>query len=241
MCLKQKYNKLLTAPDIPLFKKFRDNWSNIDSTNIQIYLDFVKQHYNDCEIDQLVMFYNCELQKTIVRDDYRELIELSIIFWGGDKEKKLKIRPPGAIHQARWMSRAIYSLKTCLLQSHFKISVKEKQALRDVCLFIATVYVKPWLGCTLAVKAPCQDLCFLKTLKGYEKVYKVISQSALSKFCQHLWHLSEEIAALSLFDDAFDEETKVRIVANLEREYLCDLQKKYFPTKEEISRSLYGK
>ena len=52
-----------------------------------MYLDFVRQQYNDCEIDQLVMFYNCELQKKkIVRDDYRELIELSIIFLGGDKE-----------------------------------------------------------------------------------------------------------------------------------------------------------
>ena len=201
--------QVTNSPDIPLFKKFRDNCSNIDSTNIQIYFDFVKLHYNDCEIDQLVMFYNCELQKKIVRDDYRELIELSIIFLGGDKEKKLKISPPGAMHKVRWMARAIYSLKICLLQSHFKISMKEKQALRDVCLFIATVYVKQWLGCSLAVKAPYQDLWFLKTLKGYEKVDKLISQAALSKFCQHLWYLSEEIAALSLFDDAVDEETKV--------------------------------
>ena len=81
-----KIQQVTNSPDIPQFKKFRDNWSNIDSTNIKIYLDFVK-HYNDCEIDQLVMFYNCELQKKIVRDDYRELIELSIIFLGGDKEK----------------------------------------------------------------------------------------------------------------------------------------------------------
>ena len=57
---------------------------------------------------------------------------------------------------------------------------------------------------------------------------KVISQAALSKFCQHLWYLLEEIAALSLFDDAVNEETKVRIVANLERECLFDLQKKVF-------------
>ena len=145
------------------------------------------------------------------------------------------------MHQARWMARAIYSLKICLLQSDFKISMKEKQALKDVCLFIATVYVKPWLECSLAVKAPYQDLCFLKTLKGYEKMDKVISQSALSKFCQHFWYLSEEIAALPLFDDAVDEETKVRIVANLERECWFDLQKKYLSTKEEISRLLYGK
>ena len=79
------------------------------------------------------------------------------------------------------MARAIYSLKKRLVQSHFKIRMKEKQALRDVCLFIATVYVKPWLGCSLAVKAPYQDLCFLKTLKGYKKMDKVISPSSFEQ------------------------------------------------------------
>ena len=96
--------QVTNSPDIMVFKKFRDNWSNIDSTNIQMYLYFVKHHYNDCEIDQLVMFYTCELQKKIVRDDYHELIELSIIFLGGDEEKKLKIRPPSAMHQVQWMA-----------------------------------------------------------------------------------------------------------------------------------------
>ena len=61
----------------------------------------MKQHCNNGGIDQLVMFYNCELQKNIVRDDYILLIELSIIFLGRDKGKKMKIRPPGAMHQAR--------------------------------------------------------------------------------------------------------------------------------------------
>jgi len=65
------------------------------------------------------------------------------------------------------------------------MNTKEKQALKDICLFIATVYVKPWLECSLAVKAP-QDLCFLKTLKGYEKLDTVISQVALNTYdiCQ---------------------------------------------------------
>lgn len=35
-----------------------------------------------------------------MRDDYR-VLELSIIFLGGDVDKNLKIGPPGAIHEAR--------------------------------------------------------------------------------------------------------------------------------------------
>ena len=73
----------------------------------------------------------------------------------------------------------------------------------------------------------------MKTLKGYERVDKVISQAALSKFCQHLWYLSEEIAALSLFDDTVDEETKVRIVANLERECLLIFKRCIFQGRKK--------
>ena len=70
------------------------------------------------------------------------------------------------------------------------------------------------------VKAPNQDLRFLKTLKKYETVDKWISKAALSKFTQHLYYWSEEIAVLSLFDDEVDKQTKANIVPNLQRESL---------------------
>ena len=97
---------------------------------------------------------------------------------GGDFENKIKIRPPGAMRQARWMARAIYSLRICLLQSQYKKSVEEKQAVQDVCLFIAAVYVKPWIGFSLAVKAPNQD--FFEEPKKYESMDKLISKTASS-------------------------------------------------------------
>ena len=132
-----KISQVTTNPDIPLFKKFRENWKNVDPEKIQSY------------IEKLSCLNVSEIE--IARDDYRELIELSIIFLGGDTEKKFKIRPPGAMHQARCMARAIYSLKISLFSSQFRSSNKDKAALLDVCLFIVTSYVKPWLQCTLAV------------------------------------------------------------------------------------------
>ena len=35
--------QVTNSPNIPIFKKFRDNWSNIDSTNIQIVMQ--KKHF----------------------------------------------------------------------------------------------------------------------------------------------------------------------------------------------------
>ncbi|CAG9792723.1 unnamed protein product [Diatraea saccharalis] len=187
------------------------------------------------------MFYKSELDKDFIRDDYRELVEPCVVFLGGDMEKKLKLRPPGAMHQARWMAKAIYSLKICLLQSQLKMTAQDKKALQDVCLFIVTLYVKPWLKCTVATKAPNQDLCFLKMLKEYEKVDATISKASISKFSHHLWYLSEEAVILSLFDDDVCNQTKIKMIANLNRNKSSDFGKRYETSKEELTQKLFDK
>ena len=45
------------------------------------------------------------------RDDYKEMLELAIIILGGDLERKLKFKLPGALHHARWMSKPLYLMK----------------------------------------------------------------------------------------------------------------------------------
>lgn len=236
-----KVKHITSSPDIPIFKKLRDNWKNINTDNIESPLNFVKAHIAKTNITSLLTFYKTELEKSFVRDDYRELVELCVLFLGGDTENKLKLRPPGALHQARWMARAIYSIKICLLQSQLKITAKDKNALQDVCLFIVTLYTKPWLECTMAVKAPNQDLSFLKALKEYEKVDATSSKASISKFIHHLWYLCEETVMLSLFDEEVDTKTKTKMINNLNRDESSDSSKRYVPSKEEITQNLFGK
>ncbi|GBP68430.1 G-protein-signaling modulator 2 [Eumeta japonica] len=125
-----KISQVTNNSDIPLFKKFRDNWKNIDPKKIQSPSEMLS-HLNVSENEKLLEFYRTELTKEIVRNNYRELIELSIIFLGRDTEKKYKIQPPGAMHQARWMARAIYSLKMSLLEAVDKTI--SKAALQKFC------------------------------------------------------------------------------------------------------------
>ncbi|KAG8233329.1 hypothetical protein J437_LFUL017307, partial [Ladona fulva] len=96
-----------------------------------------------------------------------------------------------------------------LLRDQFKITSKDKAALLDVCLFIVTSYVKPWLQCILALKAHYQDMCFLKLMKAYGKIDKSIAKAALQKISRHLWYLTDEASILSLFDDDVDQLTKL--------------------------------
>ncbi|GBL93129.1 hypothetical protein AVEN_216480-1 [Araneus ventricosus] len=87
---KVKIKKVTTSPDIPLFKKLKDNWKNIDPTKIQCYRETVELFRTVPELENLLNFYRAEVKNVMVRDDYRELIELSIVFLGGDAEKKIK-------------------------------------------------------------------------------------------------------------------------------------------------------
>ncbi|GBN75213.1 hypothetical protein AVEN_37576-1 [Araneus ventricosus] len=83
-----KIKKVTTSPDIPLFKKIKDNWKNIDPTKIQCYRETVELFRTLPELENLLNFHRAELKNVMVRDDYRELNELSIVFFGGDTEKK---------------------------------------------------------------------------------------------------------------------------------------------------------
>ncbi|GBO25378.1 hypothetical protein AVEN_133943-1 [Araneus ventricosus] len=96
------------------------------------------------------------------------------------------------------------------------------------------IYVKPWLQWILAVKAPYKDLCFLKSLKAYEKVNESISKAASQKFSQDLWYFTDEIEVLALFDDDVDEKTKLKMLANLHRKIFSTHEKRYIPSKEEL-------
>ncbi|KAK2577914.1 hypothetical protein KPH14_011859 [Odynerus spinipes] len=118
---------------------------------------------------------------------------------------------------------------------------KDKKALQDVCLFIVTLYVKPWLECTVEIKAPNEDLWFLKKLKNYERVDTTISKTAISKFSHHLWYLCEETVILSFFDNEVDNQTKMKMIANLKRDKISDFGKRYIPSKEEMSQTLFDK
>jgi len=75
-----KIEEIPTSPDIPMFKKFRENWKNINSSNIEPSLNFVTARVAETDIQALLIFSKAELDKDFVRDDYRELTELCVTF-----------------------------------------------------------------------------------------------------------------------------------------------------------------
>nr|CAH7757043.1 unnamed protein product [Callosobruchus chinensis] len=92
-----KMKQVTSSPDIPLFKNFRENWNSIDPSKIECYRGKIESFLNADEIEKLADLYRSELNGVIARHDYRELIELSIIFLGGDEKKQFKVRPPSSL------------------------------------------------------------------------------------------------------------------------------------------------
>lgn len=58
--------------------------------------------------DEILIFAKNKIKDNFPRDDYKELLELIIIFLGGVPPQGIHFRAPGAYQLARWMAKAIY-------------------------------------------------------------------------------------------------------------------------------------
>ncbi|XP_044597459.1 uncharacterized protein LOC123274025 [Cotesia glomerata] len=144
------------------------------------------------------------VSKFLPRNDYREFLELSSIFLGATPKDNYTFKCPGAMSHARWMSKAIYCLKIFIFRTEFKITPKELNNLRHICIFIVTTYIKAWFTSSSAILAPNNDLTLMQQLILYNKINSTVSQAALKKMVRHLWYLSDQLAIMSLFDDSID-------------------------------------
>src|SRR5678815_2779975 len=145
-------------------------------------------------------FCSEQLKKNHPRDDYKELLELTVVYLCGNFEKRFSFRKPGALHRARWMARIIYSLKIVLFRSQFNMKEQEAAAMTRFANFAVRFYVPNWFSAPSAASAPRNDLKYLQELEccdDYE--LSVVASKALKR---HLWYLGEELAALAFMYDA---------------------------------------
>ncbi|XP_039440673.1 uncharacterized protein LOC120421523 [Culex pipiens pallens] len=141
------------------------------------------------------------------RGDYVELLELVILFLGGDTKIGIKFRRAGSISRARWMARAIYVLKIWMVNIDIKnIDQKLMDHFEKLALFITKCYVKYWYSLNDAIKAPRVDLEFWRTISSFD--FPEYAETAARSFEKHLWYLSPRLIALAMFDDLVTHEEK---------------------------------
>jgi len=131
--------------------------------------------------NEVIEFAVAQLEKFQPRDDYCELLELSIIFLGGIPPQGIRFRYPGGVHRTQWIARAICSLKMWIFHSQYEplhclqpgstITWKFRgpsygeqvwNHMKEVSLFVTGIlYVKYWFQCASTTEAPKNDLNLL--------------------------------------------------------------------------------
>lgn len=215
--LKKVLNSTTAGPNIPLFDRFKNNWHTFDPTlsNTGFTDGYVRNFITSQKAEEIRDFCLNQLSIEICRDDYKEFLELVVVFLGFDLPKGNKFRKPGASHHARWMSKAIYSLKIFIFRDQFNISTRELGGIRDVCIFLVLLYVEAWFRSSLSFEAPNNDFQFILSSIDYANVDPVISDIILKKMSNHLWYLGSENIGMSFFDENISIDDKREMVAAL--------------------------
>ncbi|KAG0715569.1 hypothetical protein GWK47_011670 [Chionoecetes opilio] len=187
-----------SGPVVGIFKRLRDRWSFVDSSQRETVetsedlVEFFATHDTASKLkdDALAFLKEALMSKNHPREDYEELLRLSYLFLGGEGPAK-PFRRPGALHQARWMAKAIYCLKLQMLKSQLSLTGREKAGVERVALFVALI---------------------LKTHPD-----QTVAKAAEQALRRHLWYVSEENAGLAFFDSRIDVEEKKQMVKALDK------------------------
>ncbi|KAL4720394.1 hypothetical protein ACJJTC_002056 [Scirpophaga incertulas] len=215
-----------SGPDIQLFKRFKNSWDSIDQSDFKTITDDAEANILAEVAADRISFAKKQLQVHQPRDDYKEMLNLTIIFLGGVPEKGVSFRRPAGLHRARWMARALYCLKIYLFKHQLKLTKKDEKAVREICIFTVMIYIKYWFQASTSQSAPRNDLQLLKDLKAFESVNKNLATIALKKILNHLWYLSEDLVSLAFFDDELSVQEKKKMVEALKIEGTHDCLKR---------------
>ena len=92
------------SPDIPLFKKFQEQWPNINETNYESAITDRKlcKIFDKDRESILVFIEKAYLTNLHPREDYKEFLQLTALFLGKQFPTGLNVRAPGAYHPARY-------------------------------------------------------------------------------------------------------------------------------------------
>ncbi|ESO04332.1 hypothetical protein HELRODRAFT_191761 [Helobdella robusta] len=215
----------LSGPQIAIFNRFKDQWPSIN----QLKYASIEKVTTDCSLTNdenlwlkqnrvaMIDFLQDQLQNTQPRHGYLQLIRLSLITLGVSDPTAVQVTPPGAYHRARWMAKGIYCLKIFCFRDQLKLTARELQALKRLCLFTVTVYVKAWFCAADSCSAPYNDLCLLQTQELFEKVDCKVGKEAMEKIKRNLWYLSEDLVGMTFVSNLVNVDEKRLMVKALHK------------------------
>ena len=193
-------------------------WSGINKDQIEL-IDMDDK-------DDLISFGQGYLASTKDRGDYREMMSLALLLVNAYPAHlpRYHVRTVGGTSNARWMAKVINDMKLVLYRSQFVARglITEQEAEEHVgyVRFLLRYYVRQWLQCPSVEDAALNDLRLYQDLKRIkpDSPYMKYAAPMLRKLNLHLWYLSEEHAATSLFSNKLSLSEK-SLIARAMRKY----------------------
>ena len=200
------------GPTHQIYKDLRCQWPENEPNEKQDQWSYLKKPRNvflqrkikdSCEFLQQVIDTN-----VFPRSDYRQMAELALLLMTEKVPENFKIPPPGAAHEARFMSTSLYCMKVVLVKEIFQVCDDLMLSkIIDFVMVMCIFFVPYFLQTSLFLKAPQLDLKFSQDLNelvqstknsNYKKVCKSMIASLQTT---HPYYLCQELVMLSLMDE----------------------------------------
>ena len=169
-----------SSPKIELFDILKSKWPKLNISSID-QSDLINLGpLNSFKLKaQENLQHMCSDESTYLpRDDFDELLKLSLCYLEQQSVSNFAFRRPGTQHRARWMSTPIYALKVYLLRSQLDVDAALVNGLKRFCNFVSIFYVSYWLHCPLASEAAVNDMEFHRAMMNYASVDEKVAKAA---------------------------------------------------------------
>ena len=212
-----------TGPTDKMFKKLRQKWGgfkdNIDYDSLN---EFDWEEYSGTVVEQegkisLDFCLKALTNGSFPREDYMELVELTIVWLGGMAQiSGFKFQWPGAFHHARFMAKALYILKMDILRDQLTfLTEKQKETISQLARFVGVYFARWFLKCAVVPAAPYQAIISFGQMIDYSEFDNGLAFTVLDSMLRHTWYLTEQWVIVSLVDDDCPVEEKKSVAKAL--------------------------
>lgn len=186
----------LDSPTLgPKFSDLKKKWLKMDTKKYNV-INFNAKKYKNKKFlklkNEAIAFLKSIATKPVIRDDYKEIIELCLILLGERTflGPKFSFKAPQGMSRARWMSKIIYGAKLFLFADQFSLTPDEIENLELFCVFTCLVYIKPWLTTCFPTEAATNDLNFIQNANMFKDLAPKLTLEVNKKFSRHSWYLA---------------------------------------------------
>ena len=138
------------SPDFQVFVKFKDCFESLTNSSVEdLELPIIPE---DLSVNKQNLILICQEAQagSFAKGDYKELVDLVLLYLGEGLKSFDGFIRTGALHKARWMAKLLYGIKIVLLRRRISelpkgavFSAQQSEKLQRFILFTVFCYV-PW-------------------------------------------------------------------------------------------------